>query len=149
MRISISGEVDSIKNKSVGEDYHLVASPIKRTIQALLDKNDYGSSVSLLFLCPTIYSDEMLAASKYRERARWSPKTGETDLRLRIDYAAYAKADGEGRKRLLLENVVRSIRILDAKVRKAKGSFDGARLERDVSSAFGVRFGELDLALKK
>lgn len=132
MKYFMSSEVSKeIKH----EDLIIMNNIEKEIIEFLKDKN-YGSGVVKLSVIPTIFSPETFAALPYKERMRYSPKTREGEFRLKIDFQKFKNGNEEEKKRLIIENIIKSIRLLQEKTDRYKVDFDGIRLEKDILDLF-------------
>ena len=54
---------------------------------------------------------------------------------MKIDYQEFKEANEEGKRKLILQNIIDSIRILKSKVKKG---FDGDKLETDIMKLFNM-----------
>ncbi len=77
----------------------------------------------------------MKAAGWHKERKLFKRKTHSTDFRLRIDYDEFCNGSDEQRIKLIIGNIIESVRILSHRANK---SFDGQRLESDIQKCFSV-----------
>lgn len=137
MKIFMSGEIEV----EFADTERRISNKVEEKIKNLIKDQDYGSAVTLLNIIPTIFSPKTLKALTYKERTRYSPKTGETDFRLRIDYSKFLKADDKGKEKLLLKNIIDSVRILNVKIKKG---FLGEKLEQDILNLFGYNYEDLE-----
>ncbi len=127
----MSGEVSG----EAHEKFRVLMLEIEKQIKSLMNINDYGDAVSEIAIIPTIFSAEFLTALPYKERKRFSPKTKVGEFRLRIDYDKFVKANEDSKRRLIVQNIIDSIRILKTKVKKG---FDGDKLEKDIRELFKI-----------
>lgn len=132
MKYFMSGEI----SKEVYEDYSVISNIIEKKIIEFLKEKSYGTGVEKLSVIPTIFSPKIFESLPYKERMRYSPKTKEAEFRLRIDYQDFKDSNEEGKRKLIIENIIKSIRLLQEKTNKYKVDFDGKRLEKDILSLF-------------
>lgn len=109
----------------------------------LLEKNDYGSSVVHIGIIPIVVniSHELEKAGFFKERILYKAKIKEADIRLRIDHDKFFDADYEGKRLLIIKNIIESVRALKGKVKK---DFSGEMLENDILNLFGLTTEKLN-----
>jgi hypothetical protein len=83
----------------------------------------------------------MLKNGFFAERKLIKRKSREADIRLQIDYDRFLSADKEMRRKLIIKNIIDSIRVVG---QKAKKDFNGERLEKDILGIFGLKSEQLD-----
>lgn len=94
-----------------------------------IDIREYTNVVDTIAITPIIAPIQAYEQDLYKEHKIVSPKTRMADISLRSDYNAFVKADIEGKQRLVLENILRSL----SAVKKAlKGKFDYEKFEQQV-----------------
>ena len=139
MKFSISGEIDeTIPRDKINEKFLEVLSLVKPKLKSFLATQNYGEEVELLFICPIIMklSKKMIEQGWHKERKLFKRKNKSTDFRLRIDYNAFKKANLKEREKLFIENIIKSVRLLEARTSK---NFDGKRLESDILKLFNYK----------
>jgi len=129
MGIFISGETDA----DIGDTYGKLIIEIGSKLKILFEKNNYGDKILRISIIPTIFSPKTYEVLNYKERKRYSPKTRVAEFRLKIDHQKFKDADEEGKRKLILQNIIDSIRILKTKVKKG---FEGDKLEEDIRRLF-------------
>jgi hypothetical protein len=132
MRIFISGETDA----DIGDAYRKLIMEIGPKLKILCGEKSYGEEILEIAIIPTIFSPKTSDVLQYKERKRYSPKTRAADFRLRIDHQKFKDADEDGKRKLILQNIIDSIRILKTKVKKG---FEGDKLEEDIRRLFDYR----------
>ncbi|MDO8572377.1 MAG: Imm44 family immunity protein [bacterium] len=132
MKFFITGEVS---HDAHPEKFSLISKEIEKKINILMAENDYGDAVESLDIIPTIFSFQFQVSLSYKERKLYRKKDKSTDYRLAIDYNEFINADDEGKRRLLIENILHAIRDLKRKIKKG---FDGDKLEADILSLFNL-----------
>jgi hypothetical protein len=138
MKFFISGETDG----QLGESYRIIRNEIEAAIKTLGD-NDYGSEFTYIGIVPIIIDPKrgLFEQGFFKERVLIKRKTRETDIRLRTDFNKFYFANNDGKRLLLLENVIRSIKAIIA---KSKGDFKGEKLIKDILKAFKVEQEAID-----
>ncbi len=131
IRLFLSGEVDS----DIGHEKLMVSNQVEKQIQTnILDQNDYGDSIEILGVIPTILGERFTSAGVLsKERKLVKHKNKSTDIRLKIDHAKFKDGTEDERRKLLLENIIKSIRIVGGRVKKG---FDSEKLEADIRKEF-------------
>ena len=132
MKFYMSGEVDG----KVGDIFGKLVNEIKPKLKTLEDR-DYGGEVDDLGIIPVIIDPRMGLLEKgfFKERRLFKRKAKEADFRLWIDFDKFYNADYEKKKLLILDNIIRSIKILGE---KAKKDFDEEKLINDIYNLFDI-----------
>jgi methyl coenzyme M reductase subunit C-like uncharacterized protein (methanogenesis marker protein 7) len=139
----MSGEVDGTRpSDEVGKKFVTALGEVTEKITKFVSHENYGSEVDELFVAPIIIkqSEERESAGWYKERKLFKRKTRSSDFRLRINYDEFCQATDEKRIKLIVRNIIDSVRILSV---RAKRDFDGARLESDILGLFGFGYEDL------
>jgi hypothetical protein len=131
MYFFISGEVA----KEAGNGYGPLATSLEKKINECIKGNDYGSVLKKIGIIPTIFDLQTYVGLPYQERKLLKRKKGEADYRLAINYDNFVSTDDAGKERLLVENIIESIRDIGKKLKKEE--FDAEKLETDVLVATG------------
>ena len=115
---------------------------IEKIIKDLIENRSYGGAVKNFSVIPIVikFDPKMEKEGWFEDRVLFKKKSGEADIRLRVDYERFVKGDDEIKKKLLIENVIRSIRELGKKI---KDGFDVVSFEADILRAFGYRYEDL------
>lgn len=129
IKFFLFGEIDA----DIGDEYMKLRYEIESKIKNLIKDNNYGDGISELIIIPTVFSSATYGVLNYKERKRYSPKTRIAEFRLRIDHQKFKDADEDGKSKLILQNIIDSIRILKTKVKKG---FEGDKLEEDIRKLF-------------
>lgn len=134
MKIFMSAEL-GIDDKDYNK-FSEIQNMIEKKIKELIAGKNYGDAVKEIGIIPTIMSPKF-AGFLAKERKLFSWKTKTADIRLKIDYKKFKKADEEGKQKLIIKNIIDSIRILKTKVKKG---FDGDKLEADILKLFNINY---------
>ena len=129
LKVFLSGETDA----DIGPAFGKLIMELGPKLNALFKEKSYGDEVSEIAIIPTVFSPKTSEILQYKERKRYSPKTKEAEFRLKIDHQKFKDADEDGKRKLILQNIIDSIRILKTKVKKG---FEGDRLEGDIRKLF-------------
>lgn len=132
MRFFLSGETDH----KVGDAFGKAINELEPVLNTLAG-NNYGSEVIVIGVIPVIIDPAMglLQEGFFKERKLFKRKTSEADFRLWIDFDKFYNADYETKKLLIIDNIIRSIRILGG---RAKKDFDSKRLIDDIYRLFNI-----------
>jgi|WetSurMetagenome_2_1015567.scaffolds.fasta_scaffold1029521_1 hypothetical protein len=137
-RFFMSGEIDG----KIHQDYNKLSLEIEAKIK-LLEANDYGSEVVDIGIIMIIIDPRrrLFEEGFFRERKLIRRKSKGADIRLRTDFDKFQAADHEGRRLLLLDNVIRSLKVITERVKK---DFKGEQLISDVYQLFNIKPEDLD-----
>ena len=143
MYLFISSETGDID----GEEFRVLRNEIDWKLSFLTNrlqqeklKNDhtYGEEFEEIGIIMMILSPRF---DVYKERKLIRFKEKWADIRLKIDYENYRKASKEGKKLLLIKNIVDSIMVVES---RKKGDFQGEKLIHDILQALDVRREDLE-----
>ena len=94
-----------------------------------LNCKNYGDELTSIGIISILMREEFFVGGCYKERAYYSRKRKDADIRLRIDYQTFIKASKERQKEIYLNHIIESIRVAGMKAGK---SFQTERLVEDV-----------------
>lgn len=136
LKFFMSGEVDAI----IADEFRELRKEIEQKLKYLEEKH-YGGGLKEISIIPIVVNltPELEEAGFFKERVLYSRKNKDADVRLRIDFDEFQKADIEKRKLLLIKNVLQSVCVLGAKVKK---DFAFSTLEKDIKELFYLDFME-------
>ena len=77
----------------------------------MLDKK-YSDVVDIIGICPIIAHKEEVELGKWKEYKRCEAKAGFADVHLHTDYNTYINADMEKKKSLMIDNILRSVKVI-------------------------------------
>lgn len=141
MKFFMTGEIDSSKAEDKIDDKWSIASEaVSKKLEEYLDSRDYGIEVESIAIIPIVADLPVSYEQLCKERKLFKRKSKSCDFRLRVDYHSFRDGDASHRERLLVKNVIDSIRILDE---RAKKDFDGKTLETDILKLFGVKYCDI------
>lgn len=85
-----------------------------------LNCGQYTTLLDRISIIPTCLPENVWHDIGWKERTYISWKKRYADIRLRISYEAFCEANHDGRKQLVIDNIVASARVIE---RKTKGEF--------------------------
>ena len=137
MEFFISGETDGKISDVIGTLLREMNQKFK-----MLESNYYGSEFTHIGIIPIIIdpSRGLFEEGFFKERKLIKRKTKEADIRLRTDYNKFFLANYENKRLLLLENIIRSIRVIGE---KSKSGFEAEKLVNDIYRLFDINEGDL------
>ncbi len=138
MRIFISGEIDG----QISNDYRITRNEIDRKLNCL-ENNDYGFEFVDIGIIPIIIDPKrgLFEAGFFRERKLIKRKAKEADIRLKTDFIKFQAGDDNIKRLLLIDNIVRSIRVIGE---KSKSDFNAEKLISDIIMAVEIDVKALD-----
>jgi hypothetical protein len=132
MHFFISGELDG----KLHQDYTTLSREISSKLKTL-EVNDYGSEFVDIGVIMIIIDRRrgIFDDGTYKERKLIHWKTKAADIRLITEFDTFQAADYEGRRLLLLDNLIRSIKVIAG---RSKGDFNGEQLITDIYRLFSI-----------
>lgn len=107
---------------------------IRRTttkpLEEYLKSHDYGEGLKDLGVIPMCFKPGWM--THYKERKLYNSKNGDADFRLNIDYDSFINADEQGKRKLLIINILQAIRLIGIEAKKAGAEFDAKKMEQDI-----------------
>ncbi|MCX6740400.1 MAG: Imm44 family immunity protein [Candidatus Parcubacteria bacterium] len=138
----MSFEEDGTKPEDkCGEKAREARIAVEPKIIDLVKNRTYSSIIHRIAIIPVIYSQELLIKFPAPERKYISHKNGFADFRLYVDYEKFINTSDDGRVKLLLKNIIDSIRIISARLKK---DIKGEELENDILSLFNYNYEQLN-----
>lgn len=128
----MSSEVDAV----IADEFRELRKEVEKQLKQLEGK-DYGDEVAEIGIIPMVVNltPELEAAGFHKEKIKYSKKNKDADIRLRINFNEFFNESYEGRKRLLLNNVLESVGALGEKVKKG---FNSTALQQDIKQLFSM-----------
>jgi Immunity protein 44 len=118
----MSGEIQS----DIADEYRLARKDVEVAVNAALGASNYGDGLSKWSLIAIILEEDH---PDFDEVKRYRKKERNFEFRLKISHAEFKATDSVGRRKLIVEALLRSI----AEMRRlAIRSIDSAKLESDV-----------------
>lgn len=133
-------------SSETGYDAGDLLSPIENDVEARLsfvsqkgigleEVDNYGTEFKDVIIVTICIPQHLIDAGWFTERVLVKRKAHEADLRLRMDYDKFVAASPELRRLMYIENIVKSIRALQA---KSKVDFRGEDLIKDIFKALDI-----------
>lgn len=91
--------------------------------------DNYGKEFKSIAIIPSCVDDDFWRALGWKERVQIWRKKGEADIRLRMDYDRFMAEDYDNKKRMFIEIIVKSIRIIQS---RSRGDFNAEKLIDDI-----------------
>ena len=85
-------------------------------ILSKINDRDYGDGLVSIAIISIIMRNEFFENNAYKERVFYDKKNKEADVRLKIDYKKFVKADKDERKKIYINHIIDSIHSLKYKV---------------------------------
>jgi Immunity protein 44 len=143
MDLFISGEIsDLIPGHFVYKKYSKARSAVEGKLKPFLLERNYGNEVLELGIIPIIVkiTEEMEKGGWHKERKLFQRKSKSCDFRLRVDYDKFQSGTDQEREKLLIKNIIDSVRILGT---RAKRDFQAKELEADILGLFHYQYLDL------
>ena len=120
----------------------LTRNEIDRKLNCL-ENNDYGFEFVDIGIIPIIIDPKrgLFEAGFFRERKLIKRKAKEADIRLKTDFIKFQAGDDNIKRLLLIDNIVRSIRVIGE---KSKSDFNAEKLISDIIMAVEIDVKALD-----
>ena len=91
----------------------------RRIIEPQLEKlssSSYGDGLSSIAIISIILPDQFFEHGGYKERRLYKRKSGEADIRLRIDFKQFIRAKPEQRLDLYARHIIECVQTLNGKL---------------------------------
>lgn len=102
-----------------------------------LSTSFYGNGLSRIAIISIILPDQFFEGGGYKERRLYKRKTGEADIRLRINFKQFVHAKPEQRLDIYANHIIDSVQTLHGKLDK---DFRFAELLSDMNSVLSCFF---------
>ena len=143
MYIFLSGEVGDIDFHEWNEILNSIDDKLsfvtdRNREKELIEDDTYGTEINFIGIIQMIVSPRF---DSRPERRYIVFKRHEADIRLKIDYEAYQKADKAKKRLLMIKNIVDSIMVIE---KRKRGDFQGEKLINDILEALEVTKTDLE-----
>lgn len=98
-----------------------------RQLAAAVRENKYSDIIDVIGIVPIAAPDAIIEKGLYKEHKRCEPEYGFASVSLHINFEEYVKADISGKKRLMIKNILASVKAVSK-----KGKIDYRSFEKDV-----------------
>lgn len=134
MEININSPSYFSKQFGVDDDVYWMCSNIRKYMK----DRKYSEIIDIIGICPIVAPDEIIAAGKFKETTQYHLASRFISVSRHIDFTRYANALIEERKKLIIGNVLKSVKAV-----KSKGKIDYARFEQDLLDFVGYERSDI------
>ena len=132
MKLFISIEAE--RSEETGIDN--ILTEVRKKLSFLSEDTEaYGTEFSEISVIPVCVSEEMWQTLGWNERKLISRKKKEADIRLKMDFQRFNKADAEEKYILFADIIVKSVLVVKE---KSKSDFKGDKLVADIIKALNL-----------
>lgn len=100
-----------------------------REISYYVNRKEYSSLVNIVGITPIIASKDVIDKGLFKEEKKCETQYGFASVSLQINYEDFLRSDIDEKKRLIVINILRSVKSIH---RKAKLDFD--EFEKDIKA---------------
>ncbi|ADL53273.1 Imm44 family immunity protein [Clostridium cellulovorans] len=111
-----------------------------RRISLFVKNNKYSEIVNVIGITPIVAPQDLIDRGEWQEEVKYDLKFQLVSVRKHIDYDKYISSDIEGKKKLILDNILKSIKKISKKAKLDYGAF-----ERDILGHLGYSIEEIKL----
>lgn len=113
-----------------------IMTEVRKKLSFLSEDTDaYGTEFNDISIIPVCVSEEMWQILGWKERKLISRKKKEADIRLKMDFQRFNKADAEEKYILFADIIVKSVLVVKE---KSKSDFKGDKLIADIIKALNL-----------
>ncbi len=105
-----------------------------KDLRIFLKNNKYSDIINIIGIVPIIAEKNEILKGLWKETKKCELKYGFSSVSLQIDFETYVNADISYKKQLIIENILKSVKVI-----AKKGRIDYQRFESDV-----IQFCELN-----
>ena len=98
-----------------------------RDIRYWVKDKHYSPVVDIVGIVPIIAPKEVIESGLHKEVKKCEAKAGFASVSLHIDYEAYVNADIDGKKKLIVNNVLASVKAI-----QSRAKIDYAEFSKDI-----------------
>ena len=137
MKLFISIEAERAEETGIDN----IMTKVRKKLSFLSEDTDaYGTEFNDISIIPVCVSEEMWQTLGWKERKLISRKKKEADIRLKMDFRRFNKADAEEKYILFADIIVKSVLVVKE---KSKSDFKGDKLVADILKSLNVTKGQL------
>lgn len=103
-----------------------------RNICGLVKEKKYSERIDHIGICPIVAPREFIEEGKWQEETKYALKSRLIIIKLQIDYERYVTGSIEEKKKLMVGNILRSVKAV-----KGKGKIDYLQFETDLLDFLG------------
>lgn len=123
MELNINSPAYYSKKHGVDDDIYRLCKDISEYVR---EKN-YSDVINIVGIVPIIAPDDILQSGLFKEKKKCEIKYGFASVSLRIDYQKYVENDIEGKKKIIIKNILESIKCI-----QKRGKIDYKKFEKDI-----------------
>lgn len=86
-----------------------------RDLAVYVQEKNYSEAVNVIGIVPIIAPVDALEKGLCKEHKKCEPQYGFASVSIRIDYEEYVKSDISGKKRLIINNILASVKAISRK----------------------------------
>lgn len=98
-----------------------------RDLSAYVKEKKYSDAINIIGIVPIIAPESVLEKGLCKAHKKCEPQYGFASVSLQIDYEEYVKADTANKKRLIIDNILKSVKSVSK-----KGKINYSLFEEDV-----------------
>lgn len=95
-----------------------------RRLSALIEKNNYSGIINVIGIVPIVAPRSWIEKGLWKEKRRCDLKYGVASVSLHIDYDEYVKADISEKKKLMINNILSSVKSISKRAKLDYKSFE-------------------------
>ena len=109
-----------------------------REICKFVEEKEYGKLVNRIGISPIVAPDELIENGEWKEHTKYAIKSNLIIVKRHINYNKYVNASMEEKKKLIVGNILKSVKSV-----KGKGEIDYAQFEQDILDLLGYTKEEI------
>lgn len=113
MELNINASSYYTKEFGIDDEIYQMCRELSRELKG----RKYSDIIGVIGIIPIIAPAFAIQKGLYNERKRFAPKCGFAFVSLQIDYEAYIKADISGKKRLMIDNILKSVKSISKRAK--------------------------------
>ena len=123
MELNINSPAYYSKEYGVCDDIYRLC----RDISEYVREKKYSEIIKSVGIVPIIAPYEILQSGLFKEQKKCEVKYGFASVSIQIDFNQYVEADIEGKKKLIIKNILASMKSI-----QKKGSINYVQFEKDI-----------------
>lgn len=131
MDLNINSPVYYTKQFGVDDEIYKMCMDIRNCVK----NKEYSEQIKIIGIVPIIAPSDVLEKGSFKEMKKCENKAGFASVRLRIDFELYMNADFDGKKSLIVKNVLDSVKSV-----ANRGKINYKEFEKDIHE-FAIKSG--------
>lgn len=123
MELNINSPAYYAKEYGVNDEIYNLC----KNVSGYVKEKKYSDIINIIGIVPIIAPYDILQLGIFKESKKCENKYGFASVSLHIDFDDYTKADVEGKKKLIINNILDSVKSI-----QKKGKIDYTRFEKDI-----------------